>query len=145
MNATTTTTVPTTATAGSGRDTAARRTGLVLTVLVGLFLLFDAVTHTLAMPQAVQAFQAMGYPLGVASVVGVIELVFLVLYAVPRTSLFGALLLTAYLGGAVSALVRVDAPLWSGTLFPVYTAVLLWAGLYLRYPAVRRMVPFRTR
>ncbi len=71
---------------------------------------------------------------------GVLLLVGVLLYLVPRTSVFGAVFVTAYLGGAVCANVRVEAPLFGYVLFPVYVALLLWLGLYLRSAALRRLV-----
>jgi hypothetical protein len=70
----------------------------------------------------------------------VLELLSVVLYALPRTSVLGAILLTAYLGGAVAAQVRIEAPVFSTLLFPVYVAVFVWAGLYLRNAELRKVL-----
>jgi hypothetical protein len=75
-------------------------------------------------------------------VIGVVELVCLTLYAIPRTSVLGALLLTGYLGGAVATHLRVENPLLGYTLFPLYVAALVWGGLYLRNERLRAVVPF---
>jgi len=75
--------------------------------------------------------------------IGVVELVCLALYLIPRTSVLGAILLTGYLGGAVAAQVRIEAPVFSTLLFPVYTGALLWVGLYLRDADLRELVPPR--
>ena len=64
-------------------------------------------------------------------------------YAIPRTSVLGAILLTGYLGGAIASHVRVGAPLFTHILFPIYVAVLLWGGLYLRDDRLRAMIPLR--
>ena len=56
--------------------------------------------------------------------------------------MLGAILLTAYMGGAIATNVRVDNPLFSHTLFGVYLAIILWGGLYLRDPRVRALIPF---
>jgi hypothetical protein len=66
-----------------------------------------------------------------------------VLYLVPRTSVLGALLLTGYLGGAIATHVRISSPLLTHTLFPIYVALLLWAGLYLRERRLRALLPLR--
>jgi hypothetical protein len=66
-----------------------------------------------------------------------------ILYVIPRTSSLGAILLTGYLGGAVAVQVRIGAPLVSTTLFPIYIALLLWGGLYLRDERVRALIPVR--
>ena len=65
------------------------------------------------------------------------------LYAIPRTSVFGALLLTGYLGGAIATHVRVGNPLFSHILFPTYVAALLWVPLWLREPRLRDLLPLR--
>jgi hypothetical protein len=113
----------------------------LLTALVALFLTFDGLTHVLQVPAVRSSFRDLGYPAGSALGIGLLELGCLALYLVPRTAALGALLLTAYLGGAVAAQLRIEAPLLSTTLFPVYTAVLLWAGLALRDHRVRALLP----
>ena len=75
--------------------------------------------------------------------VGTILLVCLAIHLIPRTALVGAVLLTGYLGGAVSAHVRIMNPWPSHILFPVYLGVFIWLGLYLRVPALRNFLPFR--
>ena len=75
--------------------------------------------------------------------IGLIELVCLVLYLVPRTAVSGALLFTGYLGGAIATHVRVGNPLLSHTLFPVYVAAVMWGGLYLRESRLAALIPFR--
>lgn len=118
----------------------AARVGLVLSAVTTLFLLLDAVIHILNIAPVVEAMRDLGYPAGSAVAIGVLELVCLALYAVPRTSVLGAMLLTGYLGGAVSAHFRVESPLLSTTLFPVYLGIALWAGLYLRNATLRAAV-----
>ena len=118
----------------------ARRVGYALTGLVTLFLLFDAVTKLLRLQMVVDATVQMGFPASTVPVIGGTLLVCLVLYLVPRTAVLGAVLLTGYLGGAVCAQLRIEAPLLSTLLFPVYTGVLVWLGLYLRSAALRALV-----
>jgi DoxX-like family len=130
--ATTPTTAPT--------SRAARLTGLVITGLVALFLLFDSVTKLLQLQAVVDATAQMGFPVWTVPVIGGTLLVCLVLYLVPRTAVLGAVLLTGYLGGAVCAQLRIEAPLFANVLFPVYTGVLVWLGLYLRSAALRALV-----
>ena len=119
---------------------AASRTGTVLTVLLTAFLLFDAVPKILQLPFVVQATEAMGFAASAVPVIGIVLAVCLALYLVPRTAILGAVLLTGYLGGAVCAQLRIDAPLFSTTLFPVYFGTLVWVALYLRSPQLRRVV-----
>jgi hypothetical protein len=117
--------------------------GIVLTVLVALFLIFDTALKVLALAPAVEGTTALGYPAASVVPIGIIELVCLVLYLVPRTSVLGAILLTGYLGGAVATHVRVGSPLPTHTLFPLYVAAILWGGLYLREPRLRALLPLR--
>ncbi|MCW7492882.1 DoxX family protein [Leptospira sp. 2 VSF19] len=77
-----------------------------------------------------------------ATTIGILLLVITVMYAVPQTAALGALLLTGYLGGAVAIHLRVDNPLWTHTLFPVYVGILLWVGLTLRNPKVKGLFWF---
>ena len=119
---------------------AAQITGRVLTVLLTLFLLFDSVTKLMQLPPVVDATVQMGFPASSVPVIGGVLLVCLALYLVPRTSVLGAVLLTGYLGGAVCAQLRIEAPLFSNTLFPVYVGVVVWGALYLRSAALRTLV-----
>jgi hypothetical protein len=76
---------------------------------------------------------------------GAILLACAILYAIPRTSVLGAILLTAYMGGAVATHVRVGSPIFTHILFGVYLGVFLWGGLYLRDRRVRELIPLRSR
>lgn len=117
--------------------------GRILSGLAVLFLLFDAVFKLLRHPAAVEGTAQLGYPVSVIFALGVLQVVCLVLYLVPRTSVFGAILWTGYLGGAVATHVRVGNPLFSHILTPVYIAVLLFAGLWLRDAQLRALIPVR--
>jgi DoxX-like family len=118
----------------------ARRVGLAITALVVLFLLVDAVTKLLRVSAVVEATVQMGFPASTVPIIGAVLLACLVLYVVPRTAVLGAVLLTGYLGGAVCAQLRIEAPVLSTLLFPVYTGVLVWLGLFLRSAALRALV-----
>ena len=118
--------------------------GYVLTGLVAAFLTFDTVMKVLQLAPAVQGTTELGYPASSVLVIGVIEFVCLVLYLVPQTSVLGALVLTGYLGGAIATHVRVGSPLASHTFFPIYVALMVWGGLYLRERRLRELLPFRT-
>lgn len=120
-----------------------RRTGATLTGLVVLFLLFDSFGKLVKAPPVIQATIQLGYPESSIRVIGVILLVCVIAYAVPRTSVLGAIVLTGYLGGAVATNLRVGNPLFTYILFPVYVAVLLWGGLYLREDRLGELVPLR--
>lgn len=117
--------------------------GYVLTTLVALFLTFDTVIKVLRLAPAIQGTTDLGYPAETVLWIGMIELACVGLYLVPRTSVLGALLLTGYLGGAIATHVRVGSPLLSHTFFPIYVALVLWGGLYLRETRLRALVPFR--
>lgn len=117
--------------------------GYAVTAFVILFLAFDSIIKVLALVPAVEATAQLGYPVAAVRWIGLIELACVLLYALPRTSILGALLLTGHLGGAIATHVRVGSPLASHTLFPVYVALLVWAGLYLRDRRLRELVPVR--
>ena len=136
-----TTTVP--AVRPAARRRPAELVGWVLTGLVTAFLAFDAVIHLLDVPAAHEASLRLGFDPGLSMFMGSVEVVFLLLYLYRRTSVLGAVFLATYLGGAFAAQLRVDAPLFSTLLFPVYTALFVWGGLWLRDPAVRALVPLR--
>jgi hypothetical protein len=105
--------------------------GRIVTVLVVAFLAFDGLMKLLRVPRVVEATGQLGFPESSIAPIGFVLLVFTALYALPRTSNLGALLLTAYLGGATAANVRVSHPLFE-TMFPALFATLIWAGLLLR-------------
>ena len=118
-----------------------RRTAYVLTTLAALFLTLDTVMKLLRLAPAVEGTVALGYPEHTVALIGVIELVCLVLYLVPQTAVIGAVVMTGYLGGAIATHVRLGNPLLSHTLFPIYVAVMVWGGLYLREPRLRALLP----
>jgi hypothetical protein len=90
----------------------------------------------------VEATTMIGYPLDVIRPLGLICLVCTILYAIPRTSILGAILLTGYLGGAVASKLRIEDPLFSSVLFGVYFGILIWGGLYLRDERLRALIPW---
>ncbi|MDQ2834717.1 MAG: DoxX family protein [Acidobacteriota bacterium] len=114
--------------------------GWGISALVVLFLLMDAVMKFVKPAPVVAVCTKLGLPLEVITPIGVLLLVCTVLYAAPRTALLGAVLLTGYLGGAVSIHVRAGDPLFSHVLFPVYLGGLAWLGLYLRDVRVRSLL-----
>lgn len=111
-----------------------------------LFMLGASVTPKLFMPHvADETMTALGWPTKYTPMIGVIELVGTILYIVPRTALLGAVLLMGLLGGAIAAQLRVENPLFSHILFGLYLGVIMWGGLWLRDPALRRMFPIARR
>lgn len=119
---------------------ASRRTGLVLTGLAVLFLAFDAAIKLFPNEAALTGTTDLGYQPHHLPIIGGIALVCLVLYVIPRTAPLGAILWTGYFGGAIATHLRVDNPLFTHTLFPIYVAALIWGGLYLRDPRVRALL-----
>jgi hypothetical protein len=118
-------------------------TGRVLSGLAILFLLFDAIGKVLRPPQVVEGTTQLGWPASALLTLGVIQLICVAAYVWPRTAVFGAILWTGYLGGAIATHLRIGNPLFSHVLFPIYVAALLWGGLWLRDRRLRALIPFR--
>lgn len=121
-------------------STKARWAGRILSGLAIAFLTFDVAIKLAGAKPAVEGTVTLGYQPHHVLIIGVLGLVCLVLYAIPRTAPLGAVLWTGYLGGAIATQLRVDNPLFSHILFPVYIAALIWGGLYLRDARVRALL-----
>jgi DoxX-like family len=119
--------------------------GWALSSLVALFMAMDSAMKLADLAPVRQAEAQIGWPLDMDRPLGVISLVGLVLYVVPRTSVLGAIYLTGLLGGAVAAHLRLGDPLFSHVLFGVYVGVLMWGGLWLRDTRLRALLPWTTR
>lgn len=115
--------------------------GRLVSALPVLFLLFDATIHIMRIPPVVEGFAKAGFPISTAVPLGIIEIVCIILYVIPRTSVLGAILLTGYLGGAVATNVRQQLPMLGYVLAPVYVAVFIWGGLWLRDDRIRSLIP----
>ena len=118
-------------------------TGRALSGLATLFLVFDSTGKLLQVQPVIDGTRQLGYSSDIVFSLGVVLLSCVVAYVIPRTSILGALLLTGYLGGAVATHVRVENPLFSHVLFPVYVAAFLWGGLLLRDPQLGAFLPLR--
>ena len=116
--------------------------GRVLSGIAIAFLTFDASLKLLGLKEAVEGTVQLGFNANVILPLGLIQLACLVLYVIPRTAPLGALLFTGYLGGAVAIHVQIGNPLFTHILSPVYVALFLWGGLYLRDPRVRNAIAF---
>lgn len=117
--------------------------GWVLSGLVGLFLaVASAVPKFVTMDAAVSAMEVVGWPVKYLVLIGVIEVVCVVFFLIPRTALLGAVLTTGLLGGSLAANLRVDNPLFSHTLFSIYLGAAVWLALWLRDEKVRAVFPF---
>jgi hypothetical protein len=114
-------------------------TGRVLSILAILFFLMDSIMKLFKPAFVVQATVQLGYPESTILGIGTALLASTILYMIPRTAFFGAVLLTGYLGGAVASNVRINAPLFN-ILFPVVFACFVWAGLFLRNRRLRAIL-----
>ena len=119
------------------------RAGTIMTGIAILFLLVDSIGKLIPLAPVVEGSLQLGYPESTIRVIGIILLICVTAYAVPRTSVLGAILLTGYLGGAVATHLRVGSPPLTHTLFPIYVGVLIWGGLMLREDRLKMLVPLR--
>jgi len=116
-------------------------TGRILSTIVILFLTLDGAIKLVPIDAVTQTLGEMGYPTsdGFARGLGLLLLVCTLLYAIPRTSVLGAVLLTGYLGGAIASHLRIASPIFSHLLFGAYLGLMLWGGLYLRDRRIRAL------
>jgi DoxX-like family len=121
----------------------AQLAGRVLGGLVVLFLLFDGAMKLVPLAAVMDTMAQLGWPADAATarMLGLLTIACALLYAVPRTSVLGAILLTGYLGGAVATHARIGSPLFSHVLFGVYLGAMAWGGLWLRDPRLRALIP----
>ena len=119
--------------------------GRVLSGLVIVFLLFDGAIKLVPWPVVTETMDRIGYGSSenLARSLGVITIACTILYAIPPTSILGAILLTGYLGGAMVSHLRIGSPLFSHTLFGFYLGLMLWGGLWLRDRRLRKLIPLR--
>jgi hypothetical protein len=120
-----------------------RVAGWVLSGLTIAFMLFDSLSKLALERHVIAATIGIGYPLATIRPIGLILLACTLLYAIPRTAVLGAILLTGFMGGAVASKIRIEDPLFSSILFGVYFGIILWAGVYLRDDRVRALIPLR--
>jgi hypothetical protein len=118
--------------------------GPIISALAVLFLLFDGIIKLFTIDPVVESFAQLGYPVSLALGIGILELVCVVVYVIPRTSILGAILLTGYLGGAVATHLRIGSPFFTHTFFPIYIGLLIWGGLFLRDERLRTLLPWRS-
>ena len=116
--------------------------GRVISGLAILFMIFDGVIKLPPMAEVITTLQQLGYPAtpAFARGLGVLSLLCTLLYAIPRTSVIGAILLTGLLGGAIATHLRAQSPIFSHLLFGVYVGAMVWGGLYLRNPRLRALL-----
>ncbi len=118
-------------------------TGRVLSGLLAAFMIMDGIMKFIHPKTVTETTAQLGWPndTGTLALLGSLILVPTLLYLIPRTTVFGAVLLTGYLGGAVATHARIGSPLFTHTLFGVYLGVMLWGGLWLRSPKLRAIFP----
>ena len=117
--------------------------GRILSGLAIAFFLMDGVMKLIAPAPVIEATSALGWPTDTKTLalLAILLLGSTLLYAIPKTAMLGAILLTGYLGGAVASHVRIGSPLFSHDLFGVYLGVIVWAGLWLRDARLRALLP----
>ncbi|MBC9797828.1 DoxX family protein [Sinomicrobium weinanense] len=116
-------------------------TGRIISILLILFLLLDAIMKIVKATPAVEGSIALGYPESAVVPMGIILLICTIFYIVPRTSILGAILLTGYLGGATTTHFRVGEPVWFAVIF----GILVWLALYFCDERLRTLIPFRKK
>ena len=121
---------------------ASKITGMVLTTLVALFLLFDGAMKLSPPKFVIEATTRMGFPVHALRGIGITLIISTLLYILPATATLGALLLTAYLGGAVATHVYAGSSTFE-TLFPTIFGVLIWVSMLLRERRLRELLPLR--
>jgi hypothetical protein len=126
----------------SGQDISRKQqwAGRIVSAIPVLFLLMDGAMKLFKPSFVVKATTELGFPESTIVGIGIILLVSVIMHLVPRTSFLGALLITAYLGGAVASKVRVGSPVFD-IGFALIVAVLLWGGFWLRERSVRAVLP----
>jgi hypothetical protein len=114
--------------------------GRILSALVALFLLLDGTIKVMELDVATKTTAELGYPVSVVFGLGILTLVIAALYAIPRTSVLGAILLTGLLGGAITTHLRVGNPIFTHMLFGLYVGLAAWGGLVLRNERLRALI-----
>jgi len=121
-------------------STRARRAGRILSGIAVLFLAVDLTFKFSTSKEIIEGTTQLGWAPHHLPIIGVLEIVCLLLYVIPRTAPLGAILWTGYLGGAIATHLRIDNPLFTHILFPIYVAAFIWGGLYLRDARVRGLL-----
>ncbi len=120
-------------------------TGRIMSGLVVAFLIFDGGIKLIPIAPVTETMQQLGFSGTIAQArgLGILTLGIALLYAFPKTSVLGAILLTGLLGGATATHLRVDSPLFTHLLFGLYLGVIAWGGLWLRDGRLRKLLPIR--
>ena len=115
-------------------------TGWVFSILAILLLLADGFAKLIKPEPVIQATLQLGYPESTITTIGILAIICTIIYTIPRSAFLGAILLTGFLGGAIATHLRINNPLFSHTLFPVYLLLFIWLGLYLRSAPLRNLL-----
>jgi DoxX-like family len=115
--------------------------GRIISALPVVLMVFGGAFGVLKPDVVVPGFAHFGYPERLLLPICIVEIACAIVYAIPRTSVLGAILLTGYLGGATATHVRIGDPLF---FIPVILGVLVWGGLFLRDDRLRALIPLRT-
>ena len=115
-------------------------TGWVFSILAILLLLADGFAKLIKPEPVIKATLQLGYPESTITTIGILVIICAIIYAIPRSAFLGAILLTGFLGGAIATHFRINNPLFSHTLFPVYVLLFIWLGLYLRSASLRKLL-----
>ena len=115
--------------------------GRLISIAPVLVVLMTARWKLTSDPWYVREWARIGWPMDALPRLGLLQLSFITLYVIPRTSVLGAVLMTGYLGGAIATYVRMGE--FYPPLVPLGTALLAWAGIYLREERLRALLPFR--
>jgi len=118
-------------------------TGRLISGLVVLFMLFDSITKIIKIRQVIEASAKVGINEHELFWIGVTLLVSVILYVIPQASVFGTILISSYLGGAVCADVLAHQPVFN-SCFAIAFGILAWLGVWLREPRLRALVPFKS-
>lgn len=116
-------------------------TGRILTTLAALPFIFSCIMKFTGSPQVLEGINHLGWPEDMIIRLGIIEATCVILYLIPPASVLGAILLTGYLGGAISTHVRIGEPVFVHCVI----GVLIWLGLFLREPRLRKLLPVRAK
>jgi hypothetical protein len=126
-----------------GNTPAMRRTGWILSGIVIAFMVADAGATLLGIEPVKKATLETGYPLDLMRPIGALALICVVLYSIPATCVLGAIVLTGYLGGAITTHLRLAGTLTPEMIVSLCLGVLAWSGLWFRDPRLRVLIPRR--
>jgi sorbitol-specific phosphotransferase system component IIC len=115
--------------------------GRVISILVSLLFAMSALMKLKGGPEVIQGMAHLGLPESLIVPLAILEISCVVIYAIPATSVLGAILLTGYIGGAICTHLRVGDPFFMQIGFGIF----VWLGLYLREDRLKELIPLRKR